>query len=66
MKKVIHCRDLGFDCDGIIRAQTEVEAIQMATDHAQKMHGMGEITPQIAAQVKSAIHEEHTSALLMR
>lgn len=66
MERVIHCRDLGFDCDGIIRAQTEKEAIQRAVDHAQKAHGMGELSPEIESQLKSLIKEEHTVSLLMR
>ncbi|MEK6478784.1 DUF1059 domain-containing protein [Catalinimonas sp. 4WD22] len=66
MKKVIHCRDLGFDCDGIIRAQTEKEALQMAADHAQKAHGLGDVTPEVEAKLKAVIREEHTATLLMR
>lgn len=66
MEKVIHCRDVGFDCDGIIHAQTEEQALQMALDHAQRAHGLGEITPEILQKVKSVMHEEHTAALLMR
>ncbi|MDF9796980.1 putative small metal-binding protein [Catalinimonas alkaloidigena] len=66
MEKVIHCRDLGFNCDGIIRAQTEKEALQLAADHAQKAHGLGEITPELEEKLKSVLREEHTATLLMR
>ena len=66
MEKVIHCRDLGFNCDGIIRAQSEKEALELATDHAQKAHGLGEVTPEVEAKLKSVIREEHTATLLMR
>jgi predicted small metal-binding protein len=66
MEKVIRCRDVGFDCDGIIRAQTEEAALQMAIDHAERAHGLQEITPEIVAKVKSVMREEHTATLLMR
>jgi predicted small metal-binding protein len=28
MAKVVRCRDVGFDCDGIVRAETEEEALK--------------------------------------
>ncbi len=37
MQKVIHCRDLGYDCEGIIRARNEKEAIEMALLHAERL-----------------------------
>lgn len=58
MEKVIHCRDVGFDCDGVIRANTEEEAIKMAAEHAQKAHGLKELTPEVVAKVKSVMRDE--------
>ena len=58
MEKVIHCRDVGFDCDGVIRAETEEEAVHMAAEHARDVHGVQEVTPEIAEKIKSVIHEE--------
>ena len=58
MEKVIHCRDVGFDCNGVIRAKTEEEALQLAAAHAKSVHGIKEITPAIVAKVKSAMREE--------
>jgi predicted small metal-binding protein len=58
MEKVIHCRDVGFDCNGVIRAKTEKEALALAAEHAQKVHGVKEITPEIVAKVKSVMREE--------
>ena len=31
MAKVVRCRDVGFDCDGVVRAETEEEALKIAT-----------------------------------
>jgi len=58
MEKVIHCRDVGFDCNGVIKAKTEEEALKLAAEHAMKVHGLKEITPEIVAKVKSVIREE--------
>lgn len=58
MEKVIHCRDVGFDCDGVIKAQTEEEALAMAAEHAKKVHGVNDITPEIVQKIKSVMREE--------
>ncbi|WP_143962504.1 DUF1059 domain-containing protein [Litoribacter populi] len=57
MEKVIYCRDVGFDCDGVIKATTEDEALKMAAHHAQTVHGVKEITPDMAAKIKSVMME---------
>ena len=58
MEKVIRCRDVGFDCNGVIKAKTEDEALKLAADHAMKVHGLKEITPEIIKKVKSVIRDE--------
>jgi predicted small metal-binding protein len=58
MAKIIHCKDAGFECAGVIRANTEDEAMQMAAEHAKSVHGMREITPEVAAKVKSVMRDE--------
>jgi predicted small metal-binding protein len=57
MAKVIHCRDVGFDCDGVIRAETEDEALQMAAQHARTVHGLQEVTPEVVQKVKSVMRD---------
>ena len=58
MEKVIHCKDVGFDCPGVIRAKTEEEALQLAAKHATEVHGLDEITPEVIQKIKSVIKEE--------
>jgi predicted small metal-binding protein len=58
MKKVIHCKDVGFDCDGVIRANTEEEALQQAAQHASEVHGVTDISPEIVEKIKSVMLEE--------
>jgi len=58
MEKVIRCRDVGFDCNGVIKAKTEDEALKLVAEHAMKVHGLKEITPEIIKKVKSVIRDE--------
>lgn len=57
MEKLIRCRDVGFDCNGVIKAKTEEEALRLAEDHAKNVHGLNEITPEIIEKIKSVIME---------
>jgi len=58
MEKVIRCRDVGFDCNGVIKAKTEAEAMTLAAAHAKSVHGVKEITPEIVKKLQSVIREE--------
>ena len=57
MAKEIRCRDVGFDCDGVIRAETEDEALRLAAQHAQSVHGLKEVSPDVVAKVRSVMRE---------
>jgi predicted small metal-binding protein len=58
MAKVITCRDVGVDCDFVARGQTEEEVLKKCAEHARSAHGMQELSPELTAKVKAAIHEE--------
>ncbi len=58
MEKIIKCRDVGFDCDGVIKAKTEEEALQMAAAHAKQVHGLTDVTPEVVEKIKSVMTEE--------
>lgn len=58
MAKVLHCRDVGFDCEGVIRGDTEDDVMQQAAEHARVAHGMDEVTPETADQIRSKIQDE--------
>jgi len=59
MKKVIRCKDVGFDCEGVIKANTENEALALAAEHAKKVHGLKDVTPEIVAKIKSVMKDEN-------
>ena len=61
MSKVIRCRDVGFDCEGVIRAETEDQAMKQAAEHARTAHGV-EVTPEVAAKVRSVMRDEPAHA----
>ena len=61
MEKVIQCRDVGFDCEGVIRAKTEKEALKLAAEHAKAAHGLKEVTPEVVEKIKSVMREEPSS-----
>jgi len=58
MEKVIRCRDVGFDCEGVIRAKTEKEALELVAEHAKNEHGLKEVTPEVVEKIKSVMTEE--------
>lgn len=55
--KTLHCRDAGFDCNGLIQAETEEEVLAQAAAHAQTVHGVT-VTPELAESLKTLIREE--------
>jgi predicted small metal-binding protein len=52
--KQLKCCDVGFDCKGIIVAETEAEVLQQAAQHAIAVHGVS-VTPEMATQIKTSI-----------
>ncbi|MFD2572835.1 DUF1059 domain-containing protein [Spirosoma soli] len=54
--KTLHCRDAGFDCEGVIQASTDDEVLTQAAEHAQTVHGVT-VTPELAIQLKGLIRE---------
>jgi predicted small metal-binding protein len=58
MAFAVNCRDVGFDCDGVVRAETVEELLGQVAEHAQSVHGLSEVTSEIVEKVKSVIREE--------
>ncbi len=55
--KTLHCSDAGFDCTGVLTADTENEILQQAAIHAKEAHGVI-VTPELAEQIKTLIKDE--------
>lgn len=57
MGKIIRCRDVGFNCDGVIKAATEQEALSMAAQHAKTVHNVKEVTPEMVKKIKEVMKD---------
>jgi len=58
MAKILHCRDIGFDCEGVIRADTEEEVLQQAAEHARTVHNLQDIDEATIRKIREAIQDE--------
>lgn len=58
MGKMVNCRDVGFDCEGVVRGPDEASVLRDAAAHAQSVHGVAEITPEIVEKVRSVIRDD--------
>lgn len=56
--KTLYCRDAGFDCKGVIQANTEEEVLKQAAQHALEVHGVS-VTPELAQQLRTLIKDEN-------
>ncbi len=58
MTKVVHCRDVGFDCDGVVRAETEQEALQQVAEHAKAVHNVDPVPAEVVEKVRQVMRDE--------
>lgn len=58
MAKVLRCNDLMPGCPFEAHGNSEAEVLAQAADHAKTAHSISEISPEMMAQVRGAIHEE--------
>jgi predicted small metal-binding protein len=55
--KTINCREAGFDCDHIVKGETEEDVMKNGAKHAMEAHGMKEedITPEMEQKIRGLI-----------
>ena len=58
MAKVVRCRDVGFDCEGVVRAETEEEALNQVAAHAKTVHNLETVTEEVVAKVLAVMRDE--------
>ena len=58
MSKVLHCRDLGPDCNFVARGQNENDVMRQVADHARTAHGIDPVPPDLAQKAQASIREE--------
>lgn len=54
--KELKCRDVGFDCDAVVRGETEDDVMAQAGPHAKEAHGV-DVTPDMAGQIRSLVRD---------
>lgn len=58
MSKVIQCNDIFPGCKAVVQAESEDEALGLAAQHAQQVHGLKEIDAATVEKVRSVIRSE--------
>jgi predicted small metal-binding protein len=53
----LHCKDVGFDCPGVVRGATKEDVLKQAAEHAAQAHGT-QVTPELAAKVSALIRDQ--------
>ncbi|MGI0005429.1 MAG: DUF1059 domain-containing protein [Nitrososphaera sp.] len=53
------CKDAGYNCSFVARADSEKEVLDRISEHGMKEHGVkqGDLTPEYKARLKSKIKE---------
>ena len=54
--KELRCRDAGFDCDTVLRGDSNDEVMAQARAHAHEAHGV-EVTPEMREQLTPLVQE---------
>lgn len=55
--KELKCGDVGFDCDAVVRADSEEEVMAQVATHAREAHGMDQIDDATAGKIRAQIHD---------
>lgn len=50
--KQLGCRDLGADCDFLVRSENEDELMILVSEHACRVHGRCDITPKLKDKMR--------------
>ncbi len=58
MGKMLACKDVGVDCDFVIKGKDEADILRQAAEHAKGCHNNIQMTPAVQAKIRSAIKDE--------
>ena len=53
--KELRCKDVGFQCDAVVRAESEDEVMRQAAEHARKVHGLDKVSDEQVRAIRSKI-----------
>ena len=57
----LRCKDVGFDCPGVVRGATKEDVLKQAAAHAAQAHDTT-VTPALAEKVSAVIREREDAA----
>jgi predicted small metal-binding protein len=57
MAKVVRCRDVGFNCEGVVRAETEEEVLKQVAAHAKSVHNLQTVSEEVVAKVRQVMRD---------
>jgi predicted small metal-binding protein len=57
MTRELNCRDVGFDCDAVVRADSDEDVLAQVATHAREVHGLEQIDAETEQKVRSQIHD---------
>ena len=61
MGKTLACKDVGVDCDFVIKGKDEADVLRQAAEHATGCHHNVQMTPAVQAKIRVAIKDEGSS-----
>ncbi len=62
MGKTLSCKDVGVNCDVVIKGKDEADVMKQAAAHAKGCHSGVQMTPEIQAKIRSLIKDESGSS----
>lgn len=57
MSKRMRCADVGMDCDFAALADTQDELLEIVREHAERVHGIEEMSGDLRQKVLDAIED---------
>ncbi len=60
--KTFACKDVGVDCDWKTQGRDEEEVVRNVREHADKEHGIKEMSDDLLRKVKARIRDRRTAA----
>ena len=54
-KLTLACRDVGMDCNFVVKGKKEAKVMAKASKHLAKKHQLTSLTPDMVAKAKAAI-----------
>jgi predicted small metal-binding protein len=57
MTRTLHCRDAGFDCDAVVRGESDEVILEEAGQHVEEVHGQ-QVDAGLAEQLRPLIRAD--------